>query len=184
MDVGRKIFETLLHRVKPGECPEQGKVRSPDMRRDIDCLRTQFQQDLQQVMTVQPQDRAAVRMDIPDLLQFRRYLLRVLKPGEQDQAVDLAHFSIFLINRTDLPCDHKAGDHLTGHFTVLNPVFLLQNIKPVLCRFQLFCQLLPPRRVGKVPCPHDVDPFPSRPEVEILRRTVLAGRPGIAGMDM
>ena len=50
------------------------------MRRHIDRIRAELQQDLQQIMAVQPKDRAAVRMDIPDLLQLRGNFFRVLQP--------------------------------------------------------------------------------------------------------
>ena len=49
---------------------------------------------------------------------------------------------------------------------------------------ELFPELLPPGGVGKIPCPQKADPFAARPELQHLRHTVPAGRPGIFGMDV
>ena len=154
------------------------------MSRHIDGGRTQFQDDLQKVMAVQTQDGAPVRMDISDLLQFCRDLLRILQAREQDQAVNFAHFPVFLVDRADLSRDDKTGGHLPRDLTVSDPVLLLQDIESVLCRFQLLRQFLPPCRMGKVSCPDDMDPLSPRPEIKMLRSTVLTRRPGIAGMNM
>ena len=154
------------------------------MSRHIDGGRTQFQDDLQKVMTVQTQDGASVRMDIPDLLQFCRDLRRILQTREQDQAVDLSHFPVFLVDRADLSRDDKTRDHLPRHLAVSDPVLFLQDIESILCRFQFLRQFLPPCRMGKVSCPDNMDPLSPRPEIKILRSAVLTRRPGIAGMNM
>ena len=87
MDIRRKIFKALLCRVKSGERAEQRKMRRPDMCRNIDCRRTELQYDLQKIMAVQPKDRTAVGMDIPDLLQLRGNPLGILQPRKKDVSV-------------------------------------------------------------------------------------------------
>ena len=154
------------------------------MRRHIDCVRAELQQDLQQIMAVQPKDRAAVRMDIPDLFQLRGDLFRVLQPRQKDKAVYLADLPVFLVDRTDLACDHKAGNHFPRHAFLPEPVLIFQHIQPVLRRFQFLRQFLPPCRMREVSGTHDVDSFPPRPEVKMLRRTVFARCPGITGMNV
>ena len=59
-------------------------MRRPDVRRHIDGTRAKFEDDLQQIPAVQPQDRPAVRMDISDLLQSGRNLLRILQPRQEE----------------------------------------------------------------------------------------------------
>ena len=65
-----------------------------------------------------------------------------------------------------------------------NPVLIFEYIESVLRRLQFLLKFLPPGRVGKIPCSHDVDPLPPRPEIQMLRRTVPACRPGVTGVDM
>ena len=154
------------------------------MRRHIDGARTQFKDDLQQIPAVQPQDRPAVRMDISDLLQSGRDLLRILQPRQEDKAVDLAGFPVFLIDRADLPGHYKPRDLLTRHRIFFNPVSVFQHIEPVFRRLQLLFQFLPPRRMGKITGSHDVDPLAPCPQIQMFRRTVFARRPGIPGMNM
>ena len=154
------------------------------MRRDIDRRRTELQYDLQKIMAVQPKDRPAVGMDIPDLLQLRGNPLGILQPREEDEAVHLADFAVLLVDRTDLACDHKAGDHFPRHAFFPDPVLILEHVKAVLRRFQLLRQLLPPCRMREITGSHDMDSLPPCPEVEMLRRAVPARRPRIAGMDM
>ena len=154
------------------------------MSRHIDCLRAQFQNDLQQVMTVKPQDRSSVRMDIPDLLQLGRNPLRILKTGQEDQAVHFTDFPILLINGADLACYDKPRDHFPRDHLVLDPVLIFQHIESVLCRLQLLRQFLPPCRMSEIAGAHDMYPFLSRPQIQMLRRAVFARRPGISGMNM
>ena len=154
------------------------------MGRHVDCPRTQLQNDLQQVMTVYAEDWPSVRMDIPDLFQLCRDPLRILKTGQKDQAVDFTHFPILLINGTDLACYDKPRAHFPRNFLIFDPVFVFQHIESVLCRLQLLFQLFPPCRMSEITSSHDMYSFLPRPQVQMLRRTIFARRPGISGMNM
>ena len=184
MDIRSQIFKALLHRIKPGECAEQRKMRRPDMGGDIYRRRTQFQHNFKQIMTVQPQNRASVGVDVSDLFQLPGYPLRVFQSGEQDQAVDFPHPAVFLINGTDLSRNDKPRDNLSRYAAVPDTVLLFQYIQPFLRRRQFFLQLLTPGRMCKISGPHNMDPFAACPQIQMLRSTVFAGGSGISGMNM
>ena len=151
---------------------------------DIYRRRTQFQHNFKQIMTVQPQNRASVGVDVSDLFQFRGYPLRVFQSGEQDQAVDFPHPAVFLINGTDLSRNDKPRDNLSRYAAVPDTVLLFQYIQPFLRRRQFFLQLLTPGRMCKISGPHNMDPFAACPQIQIFRSTILAGGSGISGMNM
>ena len=116
-------------------------------------------------------------MNISDLFQLCRDPLRILKAGQKDQTVDFTHFSVFLINGTDLPGYDKPRDHFSRDLSVFDPVLVFQHIEPVLRRLQLLLQLFPPCRMSKITGSHDMYSFLSRPQVQMLRRAVFARRP-------
>ena len=184
MNTRRQILKALFHCIEPRKRAKHRKMRRPDMSGNIYRRRAQLQRNLQKVMAVHSEDRPPVRMDVSDLLQFICDTLCILKPRENDHTVDLSHLPVLLIDRAYLPGDDKTGNHLSPHAFIFDPVFILQHIQPVLRRRQLLCQLLPPCRVRKVSCPHDLDALSPRPEIQMLRGTLLTGRPRIPGMDV
>ena len=131
MDMGCQIPKAFLDGIKAGKGPEQRKMGRPDMSRNVYGLRTGFQHDFQKISAVQSQDRPAVRMNVSDQLQPSGKGLRLLKSGQQEQTVDLAHPLIFLINGTDLS-RHQKARFLLRHALLMDAVFLLQHIKPCL----------------------------------------------------
>ena len=86
-------------------------MRRPDVGRHIDAGGAQFQKDFQKVMAVQAKNGPSVRVDVADGIKLTRNGFRFLKTGQEDQTVNLAHFIIFLINRTDFPGNYKMGLH-------------------------------------------------------------------------
>ncbi len=154
------------------------------MGRHKNRTRTQLQGDLQQIPAVQSQDRPPVRVDVANGLQLPRQNFSLLKPWQKNHIVYLSHLPVLLINRTDLTGDHKPGliSFLCG--AVLYSELFLQNIKPLLCRDKLLCQLLTPLGMSKIPAAQKADPLSPGPQVQILRRTIPAGCPGIPGMNM
>ena len=183
MDIRRQVLKAFLHAVEPRKSPEQRKMGRPDVRRHKDRPWTDLQGDLQQVPAVQSQDRPAVGMDVPNGLQLLCQQIRLLQSREQDHVMHLPHFSIFLIDRADLSGDHEPGLPAPGR-PRSHRQLVLQRIKPFLRRDQLFSQLLPPGRMGKIPGPHQIDALSPGPEIQLLRRQIQAGRPGIPGMDV
>ena len=154
------------------------------MSRHIDCLGTQLQNDLKQVMTVQTENRPPVGMDISDLLQLCRDSLRILKAWQKNQAMDFAHFSVLLINRADLPCYNKPRDHFPRDFLIFDPVFVFQHIEPVFRRLQFLRKFFPPCRMGKITGSYDMYTFLPCPQIQMLRCAVFARRSGISGVNM
>ena len=181
MDVRRQIPEAFLDGIKTGKSPEQRKMGRPDMSRNVYGLRTGFQHDLQQIPAVQSQDRPAVRMDVSDQLQPSGKGFRLLKAGQQEQAVHLAHPFIFLINGADLS-RHQKTRLLFRHAILMDAVFLFQHIKPVLRRLQLLHKLRPPCGMGEIPCSQNMDPLFSRLKLQMLRIAVFARGPRKPGM--
>ena len=116
-------------------------------------------------------------MNISDLFQLCRDPLRILKAGQKDQTVDFTHFSVFLINGTDLPGYDKPRSHFSRDSPVFDPVLVFQNIEPVLCGLQLLRKFFPPCRMGEITGSHNMDSFLSRPQIQMLRRAVFARRP-------
>ena len=176
MDMGCQIPKAFLDGIKAGKGPEQRKMGRPDMSRNVYGLRTGFQHDFQKISAVQSQDRPAVRMNVSDQLQPSGKGLRLLKSGQQEQTVHLAHPLIFLINGTDLS-RHQKARLLLRHALLMDAVFLLQHIKPVLCGFQLLHQFRPPCGVGEIPGSQNMNSFFSRHELQMLRVAVLASGP-------
>ena len=153
------------------------------MGRNVYGLRAGFQHDLQQIPAVQPQNRPAVRMNVADQLQPSGQRLRLLQSGQQEQTVHLAHPFLFLINGADLS-RHQKARLLLRHALLMNAVFLLQHIKPVLRRFQLFHQLRPPCGMGEISCSQNMNSLFSRHELQMLRIAVLARSPRKPGVNM
>ena len=123
-------------------------------------------------------------MDISNLLQFDRNFLRILQRRQKDQAVYFTHLSVLFIDRTDLSCHNKPGLISSRHRRILDLILFFQPVQTVFCRRKLLRQLFPPLWMSKVSCPHNVDSFSPRPQLQMLRRTFLTGSPGISGMDM
>ena len=60
VNTGRQILKAFFNRFKFGKCPEHGKMRRPDMRRNKDRLPAHLQRNFQQIPAVKAKDRAAV----------------------------------------------------------------------------------------------------------------------------
>ena len=150
------MAEALFHGIEAGKGPEQGEIGRPDMRRNIDRPGAQLQQDFQQVLAVQPQNGAAVRVNIPNGLQLAGDQLRLFQAGEQNQAVHLSDPAMLFINGADLPCYNKLGA-CAPRRAVWNPELFFQCVKAAASRFQLFPQLFPPGGVGKIAGAHQAD---------------------------
>ena len=123
-------------------------------------------------------------MDVANALQFPGDDLRILQSRQKNQTVYFTDFILFLINRTDLACNDKTRLHGCGRCRILYSISFLQHIQPILRRFQLLPQFLPPGRMCEVTCADYLDPLPARPEIQIFRRAVPAGGPGISGMNV
>lgn len=89
MDLVRQVPKALLDGVKAGEGTEHGKVGRPDMGGDEFGLWAGLQGQLQQIPAVQPQNGAAVRVDVADGLQPDGQFFRRFQAGEEDQVVHL-----------------------------------------------------------------------------------------------
>ena len=128
MYIGCHILKAFLYRIKSGKSAEHGKMRCPDMSRHIYALRYRFKHDFQQIPAVQSQNRPSVGMDISDKLQTARQPVRLLQAGQQKQAVNLPHFFVLFINRTDLSGEYKPGLPVIRRTCIHYPVFILQHI--------------------------------------------------------
>jgi hypothetical protein len=89
--MGRQVAETLLDAVEAGSGAEQGEPGGPDVGRHQETIRRLLQQDLQEIMAVQPQDRAAVGLDVADTRQGGVQPLGGGEIGHVEQGVDFAH---------------------------------------------------------------------------------------------
>ena len=98
--------------------------------------------------------------------------------------MNLAHSPSLFVDGADFPRNNKTRSHTAPHCLILYPVFVFQHVQPVLRGLQFFLQLLPPGRVGEISGSHNVDPLPPGPQIQVLRRTVLTGSPGIPGVYM
>ena len=78
------------------------------MRRNIDRFRIEFQHNFQKIMAVQPQDGTPIGVNVADRFQFSCQTLSRLQPWEQNHTVHFPHPVVFLVNGTDLSCNHKA----------------------------------------------------------------------------
>ena len=72
------------------------------MRRDKDCARADLQGDFQQIAAVKPQNRPAVGMQIPNLLQPVRERVGRFKIRQQNHIVDLSRFPVLFVDGADL----------------------------------------------------------------------------------
>ena len=68
----------------------------PNMGRNKNRLRADFQRNFEQVAAVQPKNWTPIRMDVADGLQLVRKRLGFLKPREQNDVMYLPCFPIFL----------------------------------------------------------------------------------------
>ena len=185
MDMGRQVPEAVLDPVEAGIGPEQRKVGRPDMGGDEHRPGADIQGDFQQIPGVQPQDGPAVGMKVAHLLQPQGQGLRLLKAGEKNQAVHLAHPTVPFINRADFPRDHKADRDLPARRQAVQAAAVLpQAIEALLGGDQLLCQLLPPAGVGEIAGAHHLDPLAPGPPIQQLRDENPAGGAGKVGMDM
>ena len=141
-----------------------------------------LQGQLQQIPAVQPQNGAAVRVDVADGLQPDGQFFRRFQAGEEDQVVHLPRPPVALVDAADLP-----GDHETGGGPGRSPLHcqpLPQGIDPLPRGDQLLPHLRPPSRMGEVPCPYQLDAFAPGPPVQVGQVAVPAGGPGEPGVDM
>ena len=182
MNMGCQIFKALFHGIKSRKSAKHGKMGRPDMGRHINSIRAGLQHDFQQIPAGNPQNGPPIGMNVPYQLQPPCHCPGRLQPRQNQQAVHLSHPVSLFVDGTDLPRDHKPG--IRGRRCSLQPVFLFQYIQSILCRFQLFRQFIPPGRMGKIPGSHNVDSFFSGPQIQVFRRAVPAGGPGIPGMNM
>ena len=95
------------------------------MGRNIDCFRTEFQKDFQQVMAVQSQYGPPIGMDIADRLKLPGDDLSFLKPGNKNQAVHFSHLVIFFINGADLAGYDEMGLQDVRSTGIRDAVFVL-----------------------------------------------------------
>ena len=100
---------------------------------------------------------------------------RRLQMGQENQGVNLAHLAVFLVDGADLPGDYEPGRVRPGP---------LQGIESLLRFGQLVPQLGPPGGVGEVAGAYQADALPSGPGIQRLRLQLLAGGPGVFGVDM
>ena len=123
-------------------------------------------------------------MDISNGLQPGRQLLRLFKARQKNQAVNLSHFSILFVDRADLTGNHKSGPFLLPSGLRAQNAVLPETVQTVLCRYQLFLQLLSPGRMSKISGSQKPDSLLSGLEIQLLRRQIAAGSPGIPGMNV
>ena len=175
VDMAGEIAEALPDGVKAGEGPKQGEVGRPDVSGDEHRIRAGLQGDLQQIPAVQAQDGPPVGVEVANGLQAAGEGLRRLQMGQENQGVNLAHLAVFLVDGADLPGDYEPGRVRPGS---------LQGIESLLRLGQLVPQLGPPGGVGEVAGAYQADALPSGPGIQRLRLQLLAGGPGVFGVDM
>ena len=141
-----------------------------------------IQRDFQQRAAVQPQDGAAVAVQIANGLQPPGQGLRFLQAGQQNHMVYLAGFAILLIDGADFPRKHKPGRR-PGHGAGQALAFL-EGIQPLLRRFQLLLQFLPPFGMGEIPRAQQGDALHPGPKLQVRRIAIGAGGSGITGMNV
>ena len=107
VDMGTQFPETFFQRIKPRVGPEHRKMRRPGMRRDEQGLRSAFQHDAQQILTVQPQDGPSVGMEVADARQLVRHVRHGAETRRKDQIMHFARTFVTLINTADLGSQHE-----------------------------------------------------------------------------
>ena len=180
-DVAREVAETLFNGVKAGEGPQQGKVRCPDVRGDEHGFGAGLQCHLQKIPAIQPEDGAAVGMEVADALKARGQTLRRRKGRHENDVVHFARAPVPLVDGTDLGAEHKA--RLERRFA--GQAQLLFQREHALARlFERLGKLLAPRGVGEIARAHEADALAPGPEVEVRRVALAAGGPGETRMDV
>ena len=115
MNLGSQLLIAFFNGIKTGKCPEQRKMRGPDVGRNIDGIRACLQCYGQKIVTVQSQDGASVRMYVADGFQPPGKHFGCFQAGQEDKAVYLAHTAVFLVNGADFPADNKTGAALAQY---------------------------------------------------------------------
>ena len=172
--MGRQVPEAFLHRIEPGKRPEEREVRRPDVRRDVHGLRARLQHDLQQVVAVQAEDGPAVAVQVPDGLELLGQGLRLVQARQQQHVVHLPRAPAALVDRADLAGDDETR-LLRLHFRGQAQV-LAQAVQSLLRGDEGLAQLCAPGGVRKVARAHDPQALIPRPEVQMRRVAVAAGR--------
>ena len=191
-DMGGEIVKTILNAVKARLGTEHGEPRGPDMGRHQETLRRLFQEDLQQVAGIKPQDRPAVGMDIADTGQLGVDPGRSLKIGHEQQVMHLAHLAVPLVDGTDLSGEHeptfsalagRAGRW--GQYRIdRTPGRGLELEKSGLSRFQGLLDPGKPAGMGEITGAEQIyslDPGPGRQADQVA---LFTGGPGKRRMDM
>ena len=154
------------------------------MSRDQNSFRTYIQHHFQKIMTVQTKNWAAVRVNISNFLQTLSHGICCLQTWKQNHIVYFSGLSVFLINRTDFPGNNKACSFSRKFPAIFFYIFISETIQAVsLCNKSLL-QFFSPYWMRKITCSDQRNPFLSRPEIQIFRRTLSACRHGKSGMNM
>ena len=120
VNVGRKVFETLLDVIEPGFGAEHREMRRPDVRGNKQRLGAGLEGHVEEVLAVQPQNGPAVGMQVADGFEPLAQTLGALKIGKKDKVVHLPRPAVLFVNRTDFTRNNECNP--TG-----GPGFLLEG---------------------------------------------------------
>ena len=146
-----------------------------------------IQHDFQQMPRVEPEDRPAVGADVADFFELAVDGLRLLDGRRINEMMNLAGLVAFLVNRRDFDRQHKTRIAAT---TRRQPrrnrlVDVVPQAKQAgLGGNELVLDLGNPGRMREIPGAYDRDTFLASPVSKVLEITILAGRPGILGMNV
>ena len=166
----------------PEKAPNSEKC-GVHVRGDKNRVGADVQRDRQKIFGRKPQNRAPVRMNVADRLQFQSEPFRGVERGEQDDVMYFPHFSVLLVNATDLARDHKARRN--GKIAEIRKAqVFFEPIQSLFGGDQGVFHLLPPGGMGKIARAHERNALASRPQIEIGKISVFARRARILGMNV
>ena len=171
-DVRGQVRIAVRHPVEPGLRAEHREPRRPSVRGHQVAAVAARERDLEQVARVEPEDRPAVRGQVPHPEQPARDLVDRIERRRVEQVVDLPRAPVALVDRGDLRRQQEPDRRpARGRQRVVHRALELrpQPEQPRRIRHQLGAELLPPRRVREVTGADDADALAPGPPGQCSR---------------
>jgi hypothetical protein len=185
-DLRGQIAVALLHRVKARLGTQHRKPRRPNMGRDQVTSFTTLDGQLQQVTTVEPQNRTTIGGYIADSVQTLSKTLSLLEIRHIDQVMDFTGPICLLVDGRDLDLQHEP-DRIAAPADPRVHFSLQIGAKPKqtgLGFYKFLLSLREPRGMREITAGNDGDTLLASPTGKVLQITFAAGGPRILRMDV